>query len=95
MAISSGEIYIPNSKISYRVHSTSSMPFQTNVVMLSISVFLCMMGCSRWKMETGRGQVNSHYRDMSVRHPHVCFSDIAWKIGSLIPHMQCESHMGP
>lgn len=82
VAISNGEISIPNSKIAYRAHYMTSMPFQTN------AVFLCMMGCSRWKMETGRGQVNSHYRDMSVRHPHVCSSDIAWEIGSLLLHMQ-------
>lgn len=71
------------------------MPFQRNIVILPISVSLCMMGCSLWKMETGRRQVNSHYRDMSSRRPHVSSCDIAWEIGSVLLHMQCKLHMGP
>lgn len=49
------------------------MPFQRNIVILPISVFLCMMGYSLCKMETGRRQVNSHYHDMSSRPPPCVF----------------------
>lgn len=76
-------------------NTVHSMPFQRNIAILPISVFLCMMGCSMWKMETGRRQVNSHYRDMSVRRPHVSSCDLALEIGSVLLHMQYESHMGP
>lgn len=56
---------------------------------------LLVKAAPQWKKQTGRGQVNSHYRDMSARRPHVYSRDIAWKIGSVLLHMHCKAHMGP